>query len=662
MKSVKKGSVKKIFIDVKEYFVLRKKFFYVLGLIVVIGIVILFGTKIYLAFNLLIGNDALVRLTASDQDLFLSNSESVEIEFDTYVSANPFCKSSCEYSLKDLSSGEVLDRNSFDTIVTNPSSQKYTLYAPDKGEGQKLYRFGVSCVSSESGFCETTGEAIEKSFIVSLNYNLSEEQSVLREVAIEKLNRTIEDFVALNVLALENKYLFEVLSNRTLTKGLLKINLTEIEVKMNESLNEFRHYEYGGVISDVVNLSNRTLVDENLRLRLEVDDYNNFVLLVREEEAKLIGLSLEKNMSDYDESNVAMLIFEYNAFLSSLNSSIDVKKKTHEIGTLVARSDEIFLSLDKLNESDFVFDKINSSTLEFITINFSDSYESNLSILPEDLICSYDGIYGTCCDESCAKDSDKYPVILLHGHSFNSAISAEKSLGDLQRIREKLFLDGFLDGGDLILRSGNDFETFKKTRERIIFSVSYYFDIYKNTEETIVLETQSDNLDSYALRLNEIIKEVKAETGKDKVVIVAHSMGGLVSRKYLQIYGEDDVAELIMIGTPNHGIDGTTLSGCSILGEDKHCADMDARSLFMNKLNYGAVPKIPVENIIGIGCDTSGGNGDGVAKNSSVYLSWADNYYVNGTCEGFDYLHNKMILPGKYPEVYNLVRGFILEE
>jgi triacylglycerol esterase/lipase EstA (alpha/beta hydrolase family) len=58
----------------------------------------------------------------------------------------------------------------------------------------------------------------------------------------------------------------------------------------------------------------------------------------------------------------------------------------------------------------------------------------------------------------------------------------------------------------------------------------------------------------HALELAEIIKEVKMKTGQDKVNIVAHSKGGLDARVYLaDNITRNDVANLIMIGTPNAG-------------------------------------------------------------------------------------------------------------
>ena len=62
------------------------------------------------------------------------------------------------------------------------------------------------------------------------------------------------------------------------------------------------------------------------------------------------------------------------------------------------------------------------------------------------------------------------------------------------------------------------------------------------------------------------IDAIRAATGARSVVIVTHSMGGLVARAYLRRYGTDKVARLITIGAPHHGsvhawmFPGTSLS------------------------------------------------------------------------------------------------------
>ncbi|MDD3487494.1 MAG: alpha/beta hydrolase [Candidatus Moranbacteria bacterium] len=57
-----------------------------------------------------------------------------------------------------------------------------------------------------------------------------------------------------------------------------------------------------------------------------------------------------------------------------------------------------------------------------------------------------------------------------------------------------------------------------------------------------------------AQKLKEKIDEVKDQTGRPRVDLVAHSMGGLVARYYIEGDGyEDDVDQLITLGTPHKG-------------------------------------------------------------------------------------------------------------
>jgi pimeloyl-ACP methyl ester carboxylesterase len=61
------------------------------------------------------------------------------------------------------------------------------------------------------------------------------------------------------------------------------------------------------------------------------------------------------------------------------------------------------------------------------------------------------------------------------------------------------------------------------------------------------------NFDTAAL-LRAKVAEVKAKTGKAKVAIVAHSMGGIVSRAYLHsLGGAADVETMVFFGTPHQG-------------------------------------------------------------------------------------------------------------
>ena len=75
-------------------------------------------------------------------------------------------------------------------------------------------------------------------------------------------------------------------------------------------------------------------------------------------------------------------------------------------------------------------------------------------------------------------------------------------------------------------------------------------------QPTLQTKTIAEN----ASELASYIKGIKILTGAEKVDLVAHSMGGLVSRYYIdKLMQESDVAQLIMLGTPQGG------SNCSSL-------------------------------------------------------------------------------------------------
>jgi pimeloyl-ACP methyl ester carboxylesterase/peptidoglycan hydrolase-like protein with peptidoglycan-binding domain len=63
---------------------------------------------------------------------------------------------------------------------------------------------------------------------------------------------------------------------------------------------------------------------------------------------------------------------------------------------------------------------------------------------------------------------------------------------------------------------------------------------------------RQDNADS-ARRLDAVVKQALAETGAEQVILVAHSMGGLVSRYYCKTGGASKVMGLILVASPTHG-------------------------------------------------------------------------------------------------------------
>ncbi|HEX8009449.1 MAG TPA: alpha/beta fold hydrolase [Casimicrobiaceae bacterium] len=61
------------------------------------------------------------------------------------------------------------------------------------------------------------------------------------------------------------------------------------------------------------------------------------------------------------------------------------------------------------------------------------------------------------------------------------------------------------------------------------------------------------DIECFAGQLHTRIEAIRAATGAERVVLVSHSMGGLVARAYLRRFGGERVAKLITIGAPHHG-------------------------------------------------------------------------------------------------------------
>ncbi|OEZ64853.1 extracellular esterase EstB precursor [Janthinobacterium sp. HH103] len=67
------------------------------------------------------------------------------------------------------------------------------------------------------------------------------------------------------------------------------------------------------------------------------------------------------------------------------------------------------------------------------------------------------------------------------------------------------------------------------------------------------LEPIGADIEDFVPQVEQAIEALCAHTGSDRVIIVAHSMGGLVARAWLRRYGAARVARILTIGTPHHG-------------------------------------------------------------------------------------------------------------
>jgi hypothetical protein len=650
----------------------RKRVIIIIILGIIALILALFGAKIYLIINLLIGNDVLVRVNADKENLFLYHNQSEVIKIKTDILANPFCTVYCNYSFRDISYNNLLESNNFSLKSINPVLKEFELNSPLKGTGQILYGFEIECNSKKTYFCDTSEEIKSRTLLLTLNYNLTEDESKLKQDSKQELIQILTqlDYISINLNIfdflnsdLSNYIDFSILNNQSLNiKSLIySINST---AKQSELLWKDQNYQELSVQLEVLkqqieeinykfNNLNKTLYDNLTSYNILADKIEMTRFNLRNLQNLTVSnttlIEINKTLNDFKNFN---LILNQNYTINhKLNSITNLENKTFQLLELAQKDKDLNLSEAVSTE------QINN--LSLIKGNFKNQNSSFEPVFndPESECCLF-GKCEKCCDDSCSKDESKFPILFIPGHSFNKEIFSDyifHSFNDIQNALEK---DGYLNAGSIFTSYNSEKGVWGKVNYPLTVGSSYYFDILKNTQGETLLESKADNIDTYALRLNDIIKTLKEKTNKDKVIIVTYSMGGLVARRYIQIFGDSSVSNLIMIASPNKGISGSTLSYCPIFGSKIECDDMNQDSLFMNKLNNGGIPKIPIYNLIGIGCNTDGEAGDGVIKNSSAYLDWANNYYINSSCgELFQYSHVEILNINKYPEVLNIIKS-----
>ena len=171
------------------------------------------------------------------------------------------------------------------------------------------------------------------------------------------------------------------------------------------------------------------------------------------------------------------------------------------------------------------------------------------------------------------KETVDYPIIFVHGIGggfWNWKETAATISGGTH------FSMRYNDEGELF----HNYLGEPPTKTNWIWNVSYY-------HAKPVTEALKGNLTTYAERLREIVTVVKRLSGNKKVVLISHSMGGLVARAYMSL--DDDswnsVHKIVTVASPNEGVK----TSIGIVGQLK---DLRRGGSFINALNEHWLAKI----------------------------------------------------------------------
>ena len=276
-----------------------------------------------------------------------------------------------------------------------------------------------------------------------------------------------------------------------------------------------------------------------------------------------------------------------------------------------------------------------------------------------------------------------YPVLFIHGHSTFDLPSNPSYIGkeDFKEMinylideNEKFYHAGHLIG-EKVYRNNNLINNFPSDKTGL-FTTTYY-DFGRNNQ----------GISYYSQRLDFKVRKILELTGKDKILLVGHSMGGLVIRKYLDNYGKDKIYKYISIGTPHKGISNLAYSICK---ESKRkditieCDQMKMESSFLSNIDKMSYDEYP-DRTVTLGGTYSGtsldmgsieiyniGRSDGVVNLGHTNIDIISNNYIyydegelsqevfEDILNGGSSLHTDLLIPSKIEEISQIIYDTII--
>lgn len=258
----------------------------------------------------------------------------------------------------------------------------------------------------------------------------------------------------------------------------------------------------------------------------------------------------------------------------------------------------------------------------------------------------------------------EYPIILVHGW-LGKAI-------DFLSYQERLHRESVAEGRGFVLPETTNLICPEPWPKNISVSVEYYTEDNRDT-----------GIEAYAKELNHDINLVLECTGANQVIIVSHSMGGVVSRKYMVDYGHEKVKKVITLATPHYGFNSFTRGEIILMivdlftGRDNEVEQLRPGSEFLEALDQA--DKDYRDKMVSIGTyDIGNGSAkafdlsflpqsDFVVKLDSTMLNGSKHYSITGCAHtditDFRVLNDKGSIKDawKCPEAYDIVKKEILE-
>jgi pimeloyl-ACP methyl ester carboxylesterase len=678
--------------------------------LVIASVLFVLGVKV----RFILGEELSVNIKQDTSSYLVNSDQAVDLSF-SVANDNFFkCNSQCNYELIDLDNNKLVFSEEF--YLEHNQEYQNNVIVNSKGFGNRLYLYSlnIQCHNIKSLVCLTDEAIKHNSALFYVETELTAEEKSLSldileklETENEKLNSLKSKYSEHQTLLANNFPLSTEMKKEKLKLKTINNSFTEIEKHLNQQINFWQKSDFnkfsptpkledsllsltttGKRIRELLSIRNNTIgvLNQVAAKNGEIKEAYYHSPLITEEVNKLqqvndllisggnlsdeaINLQVKNSetvivkLLDDFSLQANLLINHYSPITNTFVSKNDcnalnlIKKQIVEENLTVST-----VNLDSFIDKNCLIDKSNLSLLNITVATPNLAFEGSLP----DFKLNFGEQTKQCCLFNECKPYDSQDsetlTLFIHGHALNKANTPEASMAAFAKLQEELQSNGFVNAAEISFGEVNDHLNncaFPLTARSTFYYIPHLgFGRYSLTAQ------KSERIENYALRLREILEEVKKNVPNHKVNIVAHSMGGLVVREYLDLFGVKDLEKVVFINSPHHGVTGKVQKFCSLIGASKECEDLSAGSVFLQRINSKQLPKgIDYYNIRSKGCLMETEDGDGVVTLESAYLSGAEDIIISGQCLDSlqSGLHSDVLNPELYPEIVNILKDILAE-
>jgi len=350
---------------------------------------------------------------------------------------------------------------------------------------------------------------------------------------------------------------------------------------------------------------------------------------------------IEQNKNILSNENGFLIIFK-KIYYSVFGEKQEVEKlDSQEVEKLINLSPEFTnFHLDNCNTLEF---KTDSATSQNISTTKQQS-DINTNIANPEATCIDENGQRTtnCCNTDEYKSrEDLYSIIFVHGHASETGQkTVQSSLATFNTMQTYFSNNGYVTKDILFPEKISELNKgIWGYCKPVSVRITYYDGI--STGGSVQYK---GSIADYSPTLNKEINAVLTATNKDKAIIVAHSMGGIISRYYiLNDVGKSKIDKLITISSPHYGTNSWTnfLSGTP--KAELESKEMQPGSPFLNLLNYPSDSLIDSYSIMGDSkaCDLGiGERCDGVIYVNDAKLKQGKDFIL---FKGSQYEHSSIV-------------------